>query len=1111
MSGNVIGSSTAALATVTYVPPFQPYTSTGAISYIGGPKTSSGVSTATSTGASNPTVSAIANDLDFVTTYLGVHSLSDPSYRYAYFLWFVLFALVLVYSLLHHLNFRIGVIGGLWGKYGMRRLVIRTKHAPSSSKGTPRLGSGVAAEKARFRRHRNWIWPSNAQIISVALMSISIAVFCVIGNDYLAADSGTWDLGTSFEKRMVLAKRASASVTLPNYNIGKSWWTSGARFGLIAFAMFPLVVLLALKSAPFAVFSLRIFTHLFSDKLALLHQWSGRIIWLLTTVHVVLWTVQLFQDSRGNGSDRAAWFFMFLYDKFIWAIVGYAAMSALVLTSLKSFRQRHFEIFYYSHVVLTVLTLLGSVMHYPPLWYWIAIAALLWIGERAYRLGRFAWRNGMFGGMTREIPFEAGGQYAEQTHGRNKSLPAEEYALGDLNTPMESYVDKTLPRTPLYHSVQGGESGDMGLRGASPYGYPPETRSTRYGGHELSYFDQTRSGSDPNTAVATPNEGYTPLQMEGSHGRKQSLAPSLSVPKFPRSVNVPPGYAFAQLLPSKVIRLTIRVPRPFKWFAGQHVSLYMPEITRWQSHPFSISTAYNADGESEIVLLIKARRGFTAKLFNETRRRIFAASGISVEKKARQSLGSVMNLGNSSPPPVLFRAMLDGPFGSAARGKPGLHSSILLVCGGTGVSFGMSSLESLCRTMGEISRGTSIHGEGRRKFTTKRIRFVWIVREFADIAWISTQLRKCRDMVPAEALQIDIFVTGLTGEDLKKSTSMFSNLYDPEPSSVTEFAPPKPSFARHGSSGFPRRGSADSLSSQMSVDGNTELPYLATADDVDSYYLGDDEDVLDLTHYEDEEVESPSMLSLEFSKKIFKEGKLRRAKSRKQTRGHGNKLSVSSGLRQKPTAIEQRNYPDEYGSSIRSVTPQPLLSQEYNQPTYNPYADARPRGHFGQTSFSSNRGGGAEKYDQGYGASGHFDPFASGRQSPGPSIQTYEMDTQSYAESSRPFTSTRGSMILLENANLGDSTADAGLWLDVVDYESMLAMSEVTRAGRPKLDAIIREELARAGGTLGVGTCGPASLNAMVRNTVSDCMSISAAIKGDKRGIISIFSEDYEG
>jgi hypothetical protein len=398
-------------------------------------------------------------------------------------------------------------------------------------------------------------------------------------------------------------------------------------------------------------------------------------------------------------------------------------------------------------LILTVLTLLGSVLHYPKLWYWIAIAAFLWIGERIYRLGLFSWRNGLFGGLKREIPFEAGHRYGNEGPEYSRTQQhEEEFGMKDVRSSTYSYQDKPLPRDPFSSYSLDTDASDMGLRTVQSSYYDQGTYGSRYSvPDDPGYFeDGRRSGGQPAAnmtkpgtyaAFETPEEGYTPLKEGADHARQHSeplsIRPSPSMMGLARAVNIPPGYAYAQLLPSKVVRLTIRMPRPFKWYAGQHVSLYMPEISKWQSHPFSISTACTEDRDNEIILIVKTRKGFTKKLFNETRKRLFAASGVSVQKKARQSLNSVLTLGNSNPPPVLLRAMLDGPFGSAARGKPGLNESIMIVCGGTGVSFGISCLESLCNTMASRVTGDR-RAEGSRKFLTRRIRFVWIVREFSE-------------------------------------------------------------------------------------------------------------------------------------------------------------------------------------------------------------------------------------------------------------------------------------------------------------------------------------------------------------------------------------------
>lgn len=82
----------------------------------------------------------------------------------------------------------------------------------------------------------------------------------------------------------------------PNYTIDKNFWASGNRIGLIAYALLPLSVALALKQWPMNIFATPFLTNLHIDKTAFWHRWIGRIIWMLSTVHAGLWTKQLFID-----------------------------------------------------------------------------------------------------------------------------------------------------------------------------------------------------------------------------------------------------------------------------------------------------------------------------------------------------------------------------------------------------------------------------------------------------------------------------------------------------------------------------------------------------------------------------------------------------------------------------------------------------------------------------------------------------------------------------------------------------------------------------------------------------------------------------------------------
>jgi hypothetical protein len=113
----------------------------------------------------------------------------------------------------------------------------------------------------------------------------------------------------------------------PQYTIDKAWWTSSARAGQIAFALFPLCVLFALKAPPFAIFAIPFMIQFFFDKLAWLHRWTGRLIWFLTSIHIALWSVQLVRDHKPS-TGRVAYVYAFSYMPFIFGwIVSWISLS----------------------------------------------------------------------------------------------------------------------------------------------------------------------------------------------------------------------------------------------------------------------------------------------------------------------------------------------------------------------------------------------------------------------------------------------------------------------------------------------------------------------------------------------------------------------------------------------------------------------------------------------------------------------------------------------------------------------------------------------------------------------------------------------------------------
>ncbi|KIR59289.1 ferric-chelate reductase [Cryptococcus bacillisporus CA1873] len=1003
----VTGSTSAEVAASSYVPPYKATTS-----YAQSPEVTGSITSALPV---NPTVSSSAiSGADYATAYLEAHMMSWPSYRYAYLFWIILAGLAAIYALSHHLRLSAGSLGAGYSKWGMRRKGLGTKDG-----------------------RRGTILPSNNILLSIAFLIALSVVLCLVGYDYINPSSATLNFA-SYQKRGFVP-----------YGISKAFWTLGNRFGYMAFAMTPLVVLFALKAPPFAFLSLRPLTHLYYDKLALFHRAAAWLVWSFTTVHTILWTIQLFRDKRDG---RAVWFTIWNSYHFIFGCIAYGLMTAVMVLSLKPVRKHGFEFFYIAHVVLVFLTIQLS-----------------------------------SSGVVREVSYDQY-SYPKQNFKQNGS-----YSTPQRN-PGNAYDDKSLPQPPSMHRSQTGDVSEFGAS-KSQIGYDEGSLQP------LGSYDARYSNIDP-TVTSPPY-----------HERVKSVANSIP-PNLPiyMPTTIPIGHAQAQLLPSRTVRLTVRVARPFHWAPGQSVLLYLPELSWFQSHPFTI---LNND-PNEIMLLVKARKGLTRRLFNYVRKRSLAAIGINSVKDRRISLPSMRTSSgenNLYVPPIFLKAWVDGPMGSSERVRWKDHSSVVVVCGGSGVSFGAAICEHVCMSIkNQIGK-------------TRRIRFCWVVREYAEIAWVAGQLRRCQDMVTADQLQIDIFVT--KGQRLKD-----------------DFAPPQPVFARGGT--HSREGSVGSVASEMSVDSSSADRDEAVENTLKESYA----DVIDLTNYEDEEdVNDPAENRL--SNKLEQQGKLRRARSRKIAKrksaaklprtpsyppsrfqsmysydnpeesyapinlgyGHSPASSlydpfqesriptVHSSIAMSPSASQSMLVHSASQSMLSNSTSFSMLP---TSPPFNPHHDKRQS--IRSVPDSTNTAN---------------DPFVAGSSqehgssSVGHSTLTDETQGAYPGDSFRDIqtalsrTSRTQSMVLLENSG-ADPKEDAGLWLDEADYAAMCIMSEMARAGKPKLSAVLEEEIEIALGSLIVATCGPVTLNTVVRNLVSKSISPSRIHRGDKRGHIVVYSEDYE-
>ncbi|KAG8833536.1 hypothetical protein FRC17_010568 [Serendipita sp. 399] len=1140
----------------------------------------------------NPSTPAFINDFQWINSYLFIHKMSTPSYRYSFLLWIFIVFVVLIVAILHWTGSRGGYVGAAWSKWALRRRTWRKKHT-------------LAQAKREGKPHQQpFSFPSNAQMLSLIVLFLVPLVLCVVGPDYIAPGTKLWDLTHNVTKRALddvfiqrdLMSRAAsgqvastATTRAPEYTVPKAWWTVGGRTGIIAFSLFPLVVLFSLKAPPFAVFAIPFLIQVHFDKLARLHRWTGRLIWIITTIHVVTWGIQLFRDKRGSGNpahrNSSAWLFVWQYPLFIEGFIAYVALTALCVLSLDSFRVRNYEAFYVLHVILVPVTLVFSALHFPTIWWWCWSALFLWVGERLYRAVRWSYVNGLMG--KGKIPIGAAPPPMKNSMASlvEKKPPSVGGRLNEWEQGVRVVPNDTNPNTTTNQRTRmdrnysdfsyesGHHSAGHNFPQDSYNNWEPRTMASRnssyYGREEEVRASLGSMGSQADLLPQYPLQPQSPVSARPlvDH-RHQSDNASLRYPPTINGANAspnhttrysripPPGFAIAQLLPGRVVRLRLLTPRPITWAPGQHVLLQVPSISKYTTHPFTISGCYDDEsetGEGRVVeLLIRAKNGFTKDLWEEVVRLVNESDlpskasdpfsdrrdagdieggyGVGIGHNKEKTPGGVIakKAGNENAG-VLIRAFVDGPFGSSIRAHWGNHSSVLIVVGGTGVTFGVSILEYLCLCLAGRdgkSLGGRPGGWGHQGFKTSRVRFIWLVREFSHIQWCATVIRRCMEMVPSSALQVDIYVSNadLTSYRNPNRNSVFTE------NGGEELAPPSARFMRRQRTAS--NSSVDSLvSANTAMNSAVDLSYLQQTDSayggMDYYHsneLGHESHVLDFTNFDGED-DTRVPGEAKMSKRVQKEGKIRRAKSRRAAAASNAKTELESRSRQgtahhgaasgrtspPPTGLPQGAYSPISASQTSPNTYDPRYVTSAADQYRSPDALLSPTDLAAQRRWSAASLSAMRAPSPLY-AQGHDGLHAGNR------LSVASMGDLGRGVSPSPGPGAENIHRLVVGERLErpesvvESVLDSYVKLEIDDQEldDLHVVAEMARPGKPKLERVLADEVGRARGALAVACCGPASLNALVRKMVAMQINPKQVLHGEMQGMISLITEEFQ-
>lgn len=160
------------------------------------------------------------------------------------------------------------------------------------------------------------------------------------------------------------------------------------RAGAVCFANICLLILFSARNN-----FLLLITDWSHSTFLLLHRWVGYIAILQAAVHCVMW-IHWYRllGTHNAEATKPYWY---------WGIIAMLALTLIYPLSLLPVRKRLYEFFLISHIVLTVLVLVGNYQHvyilYSNYWgyeIWIYTAVAVWGGDRILRVWR-ALRNGV--------------------------------------------------------------------------------------------------------------------------------------------------------------------------------------------------------------------------------------------------------------------------------------------------------------------------------------------------------------------------------------------------------------------------------------------------------------------------------------------------------------------------------------------------------------------------------------------------------------------------------------------------------------------------------------------------------------------------------------------
>jgi len=208
--------------------------------------------------------------------------------------------------------------------------------------------------------------------------------------------------------------------------------------------------------------------------------------------------------------------------------------------------------------------------------------------------------------------------------------------------------------------------------------------------------------------------------------------------------------------------MELRIVKPsFKYTAGQWLFLQVPEISRWQWHPFTITSAPE---DPYVSIHIRQVGDFTRALGE----RLGAGPSVvaamtqaamkGAEKDEKNALGirgDFIEVDPGSTNKALPNVRIDGPFGAPAEDVFNCEVAVLI-----GAGIGVTPFASILKHIWYRQRKNHLG-------TLKRVEFFWVCRDAPSFGWFQSLLQEVEAaQADPNFLRINIYLTQKIDEDM---------------------------------------------------------------------------------------------------------------------------------------------------------------------------------------------------------------------------------------------------------------------------------------------------------------------------------------------------------